>query len=177
MLSMRYMAWWPGLANLWSRGEIYALVVSLLFASVLNISLMAALVWPEWLEPWLVRSLWCLLAFAALWTFAASFSSPSAHSIATPSVEFDALLSMAQSDYLRGQYFEAEATLHRILSTGREDVEAALLLASVLRRTGRLRQALDCLERLERLDQARLWNVEIASERRRCQASPAIISE
>jgi len=185
MLLMRNMAWWPGLPNLWYRGEIYSLAVSLLFATVLNIALLSTFVWPEWanlvcpvwFSPWFARSLWLLLAIASLWAFGASFFSTSAVRISLPSVECDNLLAVAQSDYLRGQYFEAEATLHRILSSGQEDVEAALLLATVLRRTGRFRQALDCLDRLERLDRSRLWYSEIATERRRCAVSPAIGSE
>ena len=190
MLSMRSMAWWPGLTNLWYRGEIYSLAIALLFASLLNIALLATLIWPEWaaivfsawsspnwFATWFIRSLWGLLAFAAMWTFAASFFSTSTIRASLPSVECDNLLAVAQSDYLRGQYFEAEATLHRILSTGQEDVEAALLLASILRRTGRFRQALDCLERLERLDRSQLWISEIAAERRRCAVSPATLSE
>ncbi len=173
MLSVRGMAWWPGLPNLWYRGDIYSLAVSILFATILNIALLATLVWPEWLSPWMVRSLWVLLASSALWSFGTSFFSTSAWLRDLPSVECDVLLLDAQSDYLRGQYFEAEATLHRILSMGYEDVEAALLLASILRRTDRFRQSLDCLERLEKLDSSRHWSTEIADERRRCEVSPA----
>ncbi len=176
MISVRRMAWWPGLLNLWIRGELYSLVVAVLFATILNIALLGTLVWPEWLSPWFVRSLWALLAFSGVWSFSASFFSTSALQPGLPSVECDSLFAEAQADYLKGQYFEAEATLHRILGTGSEDVEAAFLLASVLRRTGRIRQALDCLERLERLDSSRYWMQEIADERRRCELSPANIS-
>lgn len=174
MISARGMACWPGLMNLWYRGEIYSLAISFLFATIFNIAILGTLVWPEWLAVWFVRSLWVLLAFAGLWSFAASFLSKSSVQAGLPSVECDNLFAEAQSEYLKGQYFEAEATLHRILATGTEDVEAALLLASVLRRTGRFRQAIDCLERLERLDNARYWTQEIAEVRRRCEVSPAI---
>lgn len=176
MISVRGMAWWPGLLNLWYRGEIYSLAVAVLFATILNIALLGTLVWPEWLSPWFVRTLGGLLAFAGLWSFATSFFSTSVVHPSLPSVECDRLFEEAQSDYLKGQYFEAEATLHRILGAGTEDVEAAFLLACVLRRTGRFRQALDCLERLERLDNSRYWKDEIADERRRCEVSPANLS-
>jgi tetratricopeptide (TPR) repeat protein len=167
------MAWWPGFLNLWYRGDLYALAVSILFATILNIAMLGTLVWPEWLSPWFVRGLWTLLASSTIWSFVASYFFASGLQRSLPSVECDSLFAEAQSDYLRGQYFEAEATLHRILSMGYEDVEAALLLASVLRRTGRFRQAIDCLERLERLDRSRQWSQEIEVERRRCQVSPA----
>jgi tetratricopeptide (TPR) repeat protein len=168
------MAWWPGLRNLWYRGDLYSLVISFLFATILNIAILATLVWPEWLAVWFVRSLWVLLAFSGLWSFSVSFFSKTSLQPRLPSVECDNLFEEAQLDYLKGQYYEAEATLHRILASGTEDVEAALLLASVLRRTGRFRQAIDCLGRLERLDSARYWTQEIADVRRRCEFSPAI---
>ena len=153
-----------------ARGLLFSLAIAIWIAAALTALL-------SLLAPWFVRSIWALLAFSSLWTFGASFFSTSALRIMLPSVECDTLLSIAQSDYLKGQYFEAEATLHRILSTGHEDIEAALLLASVLRRTGRFRQAQDCLERLERLDRSRTWSSEIASERRRCKVSPANSTE
>jgi tetratricopeptide (TPR) repeat protein len=176
MILVRGMAWWPGFLNLWYRGEIYSLAISFLFATILNIAILATMVWPEWLAVWFVRALWILLAFSGLWSFSASFFTKSGMQQSLPSVECDNLFAEAQSDYLKGQYFEAEATLHRILASGAEDVEAALLLASVLRRTGRFRQAIDCLERLERFDSARYWTQEIADVRRRCEDSPAIAS-
>jgi len=173
MISERGMAWWPGFLNLWYRGEIYSLAISFLFATILNIALLGTIVWPEWLAAWFVGSLWALLAFSGLWSFVTSFFSKARSQHSLPSVECDNLFAEAQSDYLKGQYFEAEATLHRVLATGCEDVEAAFLLASVLRRTARFRQALDCLDRLERLDSSRYWMQEIADERRRCEVSPA----
>ncbi len=165
----RYMAWWPGLLNLWYRGEIYSLAISLLFATLLNIALLSSLLWQEWLSVWLVRALWCVLGGASLWSFGLSIFCKSGIQKGLPTAECDRLFAVAQKDYLRGDYFEAEACLHRILGDGYEDPEAALLLASILRRTGRTRQALDCLERLERLDRASRWAIEIDSERRKCQ--------
>jgi hypothetical protein len=69
---------------------------------------------------------------------------------------------------LRGEYFEAEAALHPIFIAGREDAESALLLAAILRRTNRLEQAIQTLERLSRLDCAAGWYEEIHRERNLC---------
>lgn len=168
MHAARYMAWWPGLLSLWYRGEIYSLAVAILFATLLNIAILSTLIWPEWLSVWLVRGLWCFIGGASLWSFGLSVFCKSGIQKALPTAECDRLLCIAQTDYLRGEYFEAEASLHRILAGGYEDPEAALLLASILRRTGRYRQALDCLERLEKLDRAARWSIEIDSERRKC---------
>lgn len=168
MMSIRSMAWWPGFIQLWTRGELYSLFVALLFAALLNIALLATLVWQEWLAVWTVRILWGFLLGAGLWSTVVSLFFGQQRGSLGSAQESDQLLAISQKDYLRGEYLEAEASLHRILSTGREDVEAALLLASVLRRTGRPQQALECLERLERFDCASIWTSEIQNERRKC---------
>ncbi len=171
-VATRSMAFWPGLINLWNRGELYSLFVALLFASLLNIALMSTLIWEEWLASWLSRALWLTVAGASLWSFAASliFGSRPRESLSV--LESDQLLTVAQQDYLKGDYLEAEAGLHRILASGREDIEAALLLASVMRRTGRKRQALDCLDRLEKFERATLWALEIGKERKKLTDAP-----
>ncbi len=167
-ISIRSMVWWPGFINLWTRGELYSLFVALLFAVILNIALLATLVWHEWLAVWTVRTLWVGLFIAASWSLISNVVFARHFGVLRSKQESDQLLAIAQKDYLRGEYMEAEATLHRILGPGNEDVEAALLLAAVLRRTGRPRQALECLERLERFDTASVWNIEIQNERRKC---------
>jgi tetratricopeptide (TPR) repeat protein len=167
-MSLRSMVWWPGFINLWTRGELYSLFVALLFAAILNIALLATLVWQEWLAVWTIRSLWVGLVIAASWSFVSSFIFARSFGAVQSNQEANQLLAIAQKDYLRGNYLEAEATLHRVLGPGNEDIEAALLLTAVLRRTGRPRQALECLQRLERFDTASVWNIEIQNERRKC---------
>jgi tetratricopeptide (TPR) repeat protein len=169
-MSYRSMAWWPGFLNLWTRGELYSLFVALLFAALLNIALLATLVWQEWLTAWTVRILWGFLLSAGLWSSVSGRLFCRRTDSSASKQESNRLLAMSQKDYLRGDYLAAEASLHRILSSGQEDVEAALLLAAVLRRTGRPRQALECLERLERFDSASIWGIEIQNERRKCSA-------
>lgn len=159
------MALWPGLLNLWNRGELYSLFVALLFASLLNLALISTLIWEEWLAGWLTRSLWLIVAGASLWSFVASTFFDYRLRETLSKAESDRLLKVAQRDYLRGDYLEAEAGLHRILASGREDIEAALLLASVMRRTGRRRQAADCLDRMARFERASVWAMEIQQER------------
>lgn len=165
---VRLLGWWPGWTSLWYRGELYGLLVAILFGTLLDIALLATLVWPEWLARWLVWSLWIGILIAASITFFRTLWGGAHPTVASPEPSDEALLALAQTDYLRGEYLEAEVSLHRILSSGREDIEAALLLASVLRRTGRSRQAGECLDRLERFDRAAVWRDEIARERRKC---------
>jgi len=165
MHTIRGMALWPGLPSLWIRGELYSLAIASLFGIVLNLALLATFYWTEWLSVALLRSMWCAIAIASVWSLMKTVILPVQIYPAKPTQECDDLLRLAYVDYLRGQYLEAEASLHKILAAGHEDVEAALLLASVFRRTGRFRQALACLEKLERLDQSRKWYIEISKEK------------
>lgn len=77
------------------------------------------------------------------------------------------LFSTAQTEYLKGHWFEAEAALKVLLSRNARDAEARLLWVSVLRRTGRLEAALRQLKALSRLETADVWALEIRHERRR----------
>jgi tetratricopeptide (TPR) repeat protein len=165
MHTLRGMALWPGLPSLWTRGEIFALAIATLFSVVLNLALLATFYWTDWLPTYLLRSMWLGIALVCGWSFIQSFFRPIHVYSPPPSLECDKLLGLAHVDYLRGQYLEAEASLHKILAAGHEDVEAALLLASIFRRTGRFRQALACLEKLERLDRSRKWYIEISKEK------------
>jgi hypothetical protein len=159
------MAMWPGFIPLWQRGELYSLFVALLFAVLLNLALLSTLVWDAWLSSWLVKSLWLSIFVACTWSCISELIIGTKGRQSVSDKECDQLLQAAQRDYLRGEYVEAEAGLHRILASGREDMESALLLATLMRRTGRSRQAGECLDRLERFERAGYWALEIQRER------------
>ncbi len=72
---------------------------------------------------------------------------------------------VAQTDYLAGNWFEAEAKLLQILHDFPRDAESQLLLIGVLRHTRRFRPALRRLANLETLDSAVRWRYEIKRER------------
>lgn len=72
---------------------------------------------------------------------------------------------LAQTDYLAGNWFEAEAKLLQILHDFPRDAESQLLLVGVLRHTRRFRPALRRLAHLETLDSALRWRHEIIRER------------
>jgi thioredoxin-like negative regulator of GroEL len=75
-------------------------------------------------------------------------------------------LQLAQNDYLRGNWFEAEATLLDVLQQQPRDAEATLLLVSVLRHTKRWQPALRRLGQLVLLESAQRWAEEIEREKR-----------
>lgn len=171
---MRYfILMWPGFARAWWRGEIYGVALAVLFAVCLNLAWTATFIWSEWMSRFFVLALWAGVFVAAVFSMVANitrwqvlFGEP----VSSPNRKVaDDAFRNAQKSYLRGEYFEAEATLHPIFSAGREDAESALLLAAILRRTNRLEQAIQTLERLSRLDCAAGWYTEIDRERNLCQ--------
>ena len=68
----------------------------------------------------------------------------------------------------------------RLLQRHPRDVEARLLLATLLRHARRYPEALDQLDRLERLNDAAKWTLEIETERRHLaagQMQPPAVAE
>ena len=76
---------------------------------------------------------------------------------------YEDLFLRAQAEYLRGEYFAAEAGLTRLLKRRPQDIEARLLLASVFRRTRRRDQARKQLRRLSRTAGPK-WDLEVSCE-------------
>jgi hypothetical protein len=74
---------------------------------------------------------------------------------------------LARSEYLKGNWFEAEVTLDRLLTRNVLDVEARLMLAMLLRHTRRDAEASQHLARLSRMDGAEKWQLEISREQAR----------
>lgn len=78
----------------------------------------------------------------------------------------DATLVRAQELYLQASYFEAEQSLAPYCRRETMDPEATMLMASILRRTGRFPQALTLLEELALLDCGAFWMEEIEREKK-----------
>jgi cytochrome c-type biogenesis protein CcmH/NrfG len=73
--------------------------------------------------------------------------------------------------YLQGSYFEAEELLSPHVSNGEWDVEAALWLATIYRRTGRYEAAWAMLQTLESFERSSAWGSEISLEYRKIKES------
>jgi hypothetical protein len=144
---------------LWS-----GLVLAAGFAVLIDWLLAASFVWVELLSPMDLRLGW--MAAGSLWGTAAILSAGFGR--ATPGASSrDPVFRGALKDYLQGNWFEAESALGRLLRRAPRDVEGRLLLATLLRRNRRYDEALDQLDRLERLRDAARWAREIAQERQR----------
>ena len=165
---MRKMSWtmylWPGLPQLSGRGSWSALVVAVGAAALLNVALLATFVWTELLTPDLRILYWLFLS--AAWIFSAGLSGwlrRREHSRNQAGVNRD-IFSEALDHYLRGNWFEAERALSRLLRRNRRDAEARLMLATLLRHTRRWDEAARQLDVLVRLEDAQKWELEIRRE-------------
>lgn len=181
----RHLHWaaylWPGLPHLWVRGSLAGLTLALAFSVLLNVLILATLVWPAWLETRLkfaCAATAVVLWLAALWETRGELrrlaaEREAAENAANQEIEpptatpNDTLLSEAQTSYLCGDWLTAERRLREAIRRDRDDFEARFWLVSVLRSAGRHRHAERLLRRVERLDAAAAWRHEIADERSR----------
>jgi hypothetical protein len=158
---------WPGLPQLWFAGSGLGLALAAGFAALLNLGLVCSRLWTELFSPEIQTMIW--LAAGAIWISSAAISARwvAGLRISGPSAGDEDLFNAAQSEYLRGNWYEAEVALGRLLARNLVDVEARLMLAALLRRTGRLQEAGEQLKRLSRTDGAERWQPEIARLRNR----------
>ena len=155
---------WPGLPQLWYGGLWSGLVLAVGSAVLLNALLLATFVWVELLVPPYIQYAW--LATGTLWIGAAAASAWFGQGGAPRgAIAAEAMFREALHEYLQGSWFETERILGRLLHLHPRDVEARLMLATLLRHTGRYQEALEHLARLELLRGASRWAAEIAAEK------------
>jgi hypothetical protein len=136
------------------------------FSCLFNLLLAATLVWTELFGGGVLTFGWA--AALLTWSGSAVYSKwmdPGADNVPGPLSQD--LFPVALGEYLRGEYFAAEATLRRLLWKRTGDVDARLLLVAVLRHSGRTKDAREELIRLERYDASGKWTSEMAQEKRR----------
>lgn len=164
MDATRWIFLWPGLAGAWHRGSPQGLFFAVLFSWAVCLALLATFVWPAWIAVWTLRSLWGLILVSWLAGCMRGLLVGGLSGRVSPRESHWEFCS-AQREYLKGNWFEAEATLLKITHDDPDDVAAGLLLVGVLRHTRRWRPALRRLEQLSLLDAARAWQFEIVRER------------
>jgi|GEM_PF-455477 len=173
---LRLMCFWPGLPNAWIHGNLRALVACICFGWVTSILLLATFVWPEWLSQITYAGLG--IASVAAWILGSAHNHWNLTTWLTPPEHDDGgAFQQAQDHYLKGDWFEAEAKLLSIVSENPRDAEAQLLLAGVLRHTGRWQAARRRLDQLEFLQAAANWRFEIQRERALVERGAAEESE
>lgn len=160
---------WPGLAELWLAGCWSGLFQAVGFAILLNGALATTLVWTELLSAEVRFAGWT--AVVTLWLMGVWSAWRSTLARREPDGD---LFSSALSEYLQGNWFAAEAMLERLVTADARDIEARLLLATLLRRTGRPSEARAALDKLSRSQGAEKWELEIRREQDLIDRTPAI---
>ena len=155
---------WPGLPWAWLRGSWAGLVLAIAFAICLNLSIMTAWIWTDFIE--LEMTFGICAATAIIWTV----SSVSAlTTFPQPLINYrdevtEKLFIDARDAYLARDWLRAETKLQTILTLSPTDGEAQLLLCTLLRRVSRFQEAKKALEKLTRSDTGKLWKHAIDRE-------------
>jgi hypothetical protein len=163
---MRRMRWalylWPGVPQLTRHGSWSALAIALGLGLLLNMVLIGTLGWSELFSPGVRNAVW--LGLAVVWLAALAFCAGDRGPTARQAVG-DHFFCEALDYYLKGNWFEAERALGQVLAVNQRDLDARLMLATLLRHTGRLDEAAEELERIGRCEGSQKWEPEIARER------------
>jgi hypothetical protein len=155
---------WPGLPQIWLRGEVSALGLSIGFSALLNLAVLATWGWTELLSTPLLLVAWAGVALIWLVSLVGGLvQMPRLCGLSSNDSAGD-LFRAAQGEYLRGNWFEAELHLNQLLAVNSSDVDARLLLATLLRRLGQPKEALEQLDRLAKTEGSEKWQLEIARQ-------------
>ena len=158
---------WPGVPQLWRGGEWAGFVWAAAFALALNLQVLIALVYTELLPAVGIWTGW--LAIGGFWIAGFVVSRRWTKRQTRTADAFQAeqtLYSEAFHDYLQMNWIAAEAKCAELIRRRRQDVDARLLLATVLRHAGRAAEAQVQLDALVKVEGAEKWALEIALERR-----------
>ncbi len=157
------MRLWPGLVPLWERGSASGLCLALIFAAFLNLTILTTWVWTETVGPGVRWAAWG--AVVAIWVSSAWAAQGWGKPPRSPNEPTAAaMFQSAMTEYLQQKWLDAEQQLRRLLARNQRDLEARLLLATLLRRTGRLSEARGELTRLQTFDGSDGWRWEIDRE-------------
>lgn len=162
---------WPGLPWLWLRGSAAGLVLAIAFGLAVDVAVMTTWIWTELVDFRLCLGLWA--ATAAVW-FVATASAVTAFPPPIPlgrDAAVDGLFVKARDAYLARDWLAAETTLRAVLDLAPTDGEAQLLLATLLRRVGRLDEAAAALTALSHSDTGGPWRTAIARDLARIAAA------
>ena len=155
------LTFWPGLAQIWTGQEVLGLMLAALFATTLNLAIVARWIWSEAFAPgwsglfgtlavltWLVSFLYTIW-----WTW---LCHPERHRR-----EIERLFRDAMEAYLQGRWNDSRKRIERILAMDETDADALLHLGTLyvrLQQPAHARRAFrQCLE----LERGARWRWEI----------------
>ena len=154
----------PGVSGLFRYGRWSFLAVALTFFVSLDLLLISHLFWTDCLTPqgWYFS----FVVFAIVWFLLANIS-VYCERILLNRRDADSkrnFFSDAITQYLQGNWYDAERYLNEILQRNPRDPEALLMLATLFRHTGRTEESRQTLHNLQKFEEARKWFVEIETE-------------
>jgi len=157
---------WPGLTQLWSRGSWVALIWAILGAACLNLAILGNFGWSELFSPGVRTGLW--LVVGAVWVASVVFSLSWIMRRGNHDNDQsgrDETFKRAIEAYLRGDFFQATRHLGKLLKAHPGDVDARMMLATVMRHTDRWEEADSELKRISLTEGGGKWEVEVRHER------------
>lgn len=164
---MAYGWMWPGLPQLWLGGEWVGLSWAGLFAVALNVQLLTTLVYQELLSPTADYAGWLIVGGFWIAGIAVGRRWIKKHARTAESAKIEqSLFAEAFHNYLQADWIGAETKCRELIKRRRGDVDARLLLATVMRHAGRLDEARQQLDALDKIEGSEKWGMEIATERR-----------
>jgi uncharacterized protein HemY len=135
------------------------------FSALLNLAIVATWGWTELLSTSLLSLAWGgVVLFWTVSIVTAIVQMPGLLRVPAIEVSQD-LFRTAQGEYLKGNWFEAELALNRLLEHNPSDIEACLMLSTLLRRIGQADEAGQRLDHLMTLEGSAKWQLEISRER------------
>ena len=154
----------PGLGGLFLYGRWSFLAIALAFFLAIDLLLIVHFFWTDCLIP--QGRYTSVFVFLLFWFFLAQISGYCEKMLhqrhnADSKRNFFA---DAQTQYLRGNWFETECVLNEILKRNPRDPEALLMLGTLFRHTNRFEESRKILQKLKNFDEARKWFVEIENE-------------
>jgi len=154
------------------RGQWSGLAMAALFTLFINTAIAATFLDPPWVAGIWLAVLWIGVGGCWLVGFVVSQrqlirgdQSPIEFADEEESANQVDLFPQAQSEYLKGSWFEAERLIRQATEQRPHDIDAHLLLATLFRRTERLSESREQLQRLESIAGAEKWTMEIYRER------------
>jgi hypothetical protein len=165
---MRRMPWtvylWPGLPQTCFLGSWSGLALALGAAAALNAMMLVSFGWTELIGPNLRNTSW--VAFGVVWITAIVWSARKCRQAMDGRLEPEEdSYGRAVDRYLKGDSYQAEQILGELLRRNTRDVDARLMLATLLRRAKRFDEAAEHLNLLAKFEDAVKWELEIEEER------------
>ncbi|MDO4587676.1 MAG: hypothetical protein Q4C95_10320 [Planctomycetia bacterium] len=168
---IKLFGFWPGVTDLLKYGRWTHLLISLLFALILDFYLFFNYYWTDFFSD--RAQFWQLIGIIIAWLVLSGWSfyfSKTIEKNKNQDKNGDLFLE-SLTHYLRGNWFETECCLKSLLRKNPSDAEAVLLLATMFRHTQRFSEAAEALQQLERMETADRWFYEILIEKKELKAS------